>query len=70
MDSKKNDIGAKELEKRIMDLLVMLYSDQTGVEYTYRFIDENNNENKKLGKKQFILRGRCYDNSKSMDLYR
>lgn len=30
----------RELEKQIMDLLVMLYSDQTGVEYTYRFLDE------------------------------
>ncbi len=43
MTSKQNEINAEELEKRIMDLLVMLYSDQTGVEYTYRFIGVRKN---------------------------
>lgn len=43
MESKKDNIGTEELEKRIMDLLVMLYSDQTRVEYMYLFIGQAEN---------------------------
>lgn len=32
----KEDINKEELEKKIMDALVRLYSDQMGCEYTYR----------------------------------
>lgn len=32
----KKEIDKEELEKKIMDALVKLYSDQMGCEYTYR----------------------------------
>lgn len=32
----KEDTNKEELEKKIMDSLVKLYSDQMGCEYTYR----------------------------------
>lgn len=42
MESKSvdnTDIISGEREKQIMDLLIMLYNDQTGKEHTYRVID-------------------------------
>lgn len=36
MEENNNNISKEELEKKVMDVLIALYSDQMGCEYTYR----------------------------------